>query len=68
MTEFILASIVVIGAASVLVSFLAYKAGKEYDQWANEINQGGSVRLEPVLMAGEVVGYTVVTTSPPRPL
>jgi hypothetical protein len=68
MTEFILGSIVLIGAACMLVSFLAYKAGKAYDQWANEVNQGGSVRLEPVMMGGEVVGYTVVTTSPPRPL
>lgn len=66
MTEFIVGSIVLIGAACALVSFLAYKAGKEYDDWCNEVNQGGSVRLQPVMMNGDVVGYTVVTTSPPR--
>jgi hypothetical protein len=68
---FILSGLTLLSLYIAAIAFTGWIAGKEYEAWQKKmlaINEGGTVRLEPVFLGQEVVGYTVVSTSPSRGL
>lgn len=62
MVDFMLGCTIVLSLAVMSLAACSWFAGREYDQWKSEIDaKGVQTALEPVLLGGEVVGYTLVT-------
>lgn len=62
MVDFLLGCTIVLCLAVMALAAASWFAGREYDRWKSEIDAKGiETALEPVLMGGEVVGYTLVT-------
>ena len=64
MVNLIIGCIGLIGLCTAFIAGLSWWNWREFDQWvAQQGAKEHEMRLEPVFMGNEVVGYTVVTTN-----